>query len=424
MDLTAPGTKLHLATAPGAPVNANGYNEHVAWGVTSGLSDEDDLFVVRLAGKERYRYKGKVRKMTCRTERFRFTKDGKVKSVRKRLCRTVHGPVQSRSGTYAFTRRYAIWNRELETLSGLALLGESKNLQEVDRALRKVTWNENILAADDQGNIGYWHPGLHPLRHRGWDERLPMPGDGRANWRGLLPRTKTPHVINPPSRNWLVNWNNTPSVGWTQGDSPAHERLNGSYHRIAMMEEAVKAAAADPSSFERGTIDILRRTGTIATQRPTADRILRQAAEGATGPAKALLDTLVAWDGNYTRTADDGTVDPGVATWEAFKAAAQVVALGAPTEATRGLLGTPGSKGVIEATLGETVALRTLDPEGLRRAATAAAEVLTETYGSADPARWRAKGTMVSAQVQGLAIPPQIPMQNRGTYDMAVELGG
>src|SRR3954452_19461370 len=64
MDLHAPGLNLHTGTAPGVPVNSNGYNQHMAWGVTSGLSDEDDLFAVRTAGREQYRYRGRVRRMS------------------------------------------------------------------------------------------------------------------------------------------------------------------------------------------------------------------------------------------------------------------------------------------------------------------------------------------------------------------------
>jgi len=423
LDLRAPGLRLHTGTAPGVPVNSNGYNRHMAWGVTSGLSDEDDLFAVRLVGRERYRFRGHVRRMRCRTETFRYRDGGTMKSTKRRLCRTVQGPVQERAGGWAFARRYAIWGRELETLEGLAALAQSNNLHQADRALRHVTWNENILAADDQGHIGYWHPGLFQLRDPRWDERLPLPGDGRAEWRGLLPRSRDPHVIDPPGRNWLVNWNNVPAHRWTSGDAPARERLNGPYHRIAMMQMFVKRAARNPSSYQRATIGVLADTRRIATQRPTAERLLRRAANGATGPAADVLNTLLAWDGDFTRTRGDGTVDPGVATWEEFKAAAQVVALGAPTPATAGLTGTPGDEGFIESTLGETYALRTLGPAGFRQAAANAAAALTTRFNSADPANWREPRAMVSPELQGLAMPPAIPLQNRGTFELAVELG-
>jgi hypothetical protein len=52
-----------------------------------------------------------------------------------------------------------------------------------------------------------------------------------------------------------------------------------------------------------------------------------------------------------------------------------------------------------------------------------AAAVLSARFGSADPAAWRAPRAMVSPEVQGLAIPPPIPLQNRGTFELAVELG-
>ena len=426
LDLHAPGVDLHTATAPGVPVNSNGYNQHVAWGVTSGLSDDDDLFVERLVGRERYVFDGKVRRMSCRNERFGYRDAGKLKFTTQRFCRTVHGPVQARVGRYAFARRYAIWGRELETLTALAQIADASDLHEVDRALLNTTWTENILAADDKGNIGFWHPGLYPLRNVNWDERLPLPGDGRAEWNGLLPRKDDPHVINPRGRNWLVNWNNVPAKGWSSGDAPAREQLRGPYHRVAMMQGFVSQAAASAlTSFDAGTIDILKKTSSTATQRPTAQRLLERAAAGATGPAADVLHTLLAWDGNFTRTDAGGTMDPGVATWQAFKAAAEVVKFGKRvSRGTDSLIESPGSEGFVESSLGETIALRTLPVADLRRAAANATAELTQTYGSPNPAAWRMKRPLLTAESQGLASAPPTPLQNRGSYEMAVELGG
>jgi penicillin G amidase len=426
LDLHTPGGDLHTATAPGVPVNSNGYNQHVAWGVTSGLSDDDDLFVERLVGRERYLFRGKVRRMSCRNERFGYRAGDKLKFTRRRFCRTVHGPVQARAGRYAFARRYAIWGRELETLAALARIADASDLHGVDRALLKTTWTENILAADDKGNIGFWHPGLYPLRNVRWDERLPLPGDGRAEWNGLLPRKDDPHVINPRGRNWLVNWNNVPAKGWSSGDAPAREQLRGPYHRVAMMQGFVSQAAAGPlASFDSGTIDILRKTSSTATQRPTAQRLLERAAAGATGPAADVLRTLLAWDGNFTRTDAAGTMDPGAATWQAFKAAAEVVMFGKRvSRGTDSLIEAPGSEGFVESSLGETIALRKLSLAKLRLAAADAAAELTKTYGSPNPAAWRMKRPLMTPENQGLASAPPTPLQNRGSYEMAVELGG
>ena len=71
--------------------------------------------------------------MECRDEVFRFrtpptdaglpllqSPGDTAGEETRRLCRTVHGPVQERAGGRAFARRYAIWDRELETIAGLA----------------------------------------------------------------------------------------------------------------------------------------------------------------------------------------------------------------------------------------------------------------------------------------------------------------
>jgi hypothetical protein len=121
-------------------------------------------------------------------------------------------------------------------------------------------------------------------------------------------------VINP-ARGWLANWNTMPSAGWTVGDAPATERTAGRLHRGAYLDRLV--AAAERSYDGIKAVD--RAAGTTAQQRPLLDARLRALAARANGPAKTLLDAIVAWDGNYDRTDAAGTVDSGVAAWEVLK---------------------------------------------------------------------------------------------------------
>ena len=284
-ELHSPTQDVRGVTAAGIPVMGIGHNGHLAWGFTSGLSDEDDLYAETLTGTESYRHKGASRPMDCRNEQFDFKAPvtdlpdligtpSRLSGTRtERICRTVHGPVQERAGGTAYARRYAIWGRELETLVGLSALNDARTVRQADAALQNVTWNENVMAADENGDIGFWHPGLHPLRPTGYDERLPYPGTGEAEWRGLLDRRKTPYVINP-RQGYLFNWNNVPSEGWTAGDSEATERLAG-----ALPPRAAAEAAGGP----RGAPAQLRR---LARDRPhqrhhrPAAAVLRQAAGG------------------------------------------------------------------------------------------------------------------------------------------------
>ena len=125
----------------------------------------------------------------------------------------VHAATASRSR--AATRSgVASWRRS----SASSALNDARNVERGRPAMSEVTWNENVIAADSDGNIGYWHPGLHPLRPQALG-RAPAVSraTGAAEWSGLLPAAKTPQVINP-KQGWLANWNNPPSIGWTNGD--------------------------------------------------------------------------------------------------------------------------------------------------------------------------------------------------------------
>ena len=421
LEVHGPNDDVRGVVPPGVPAVAIGHNGRVAWGFTSALSDDDDLYAERLRapGSTQYRYKGAWRRMRCRTETF-SARGGATR--RERLCRTVHGPVQARQGRVAYARRYGAWQREADSLRGLVALTRARSLTEVDRAMRRMTWTENVLAADSAGNIGFWHPGNYPLRPKGWDERLPYPGTGEAEWRGLLPRSRMPKVINPKGRSWLTNWNNVPSAAFGSGDGQAREQLNGPYHRVGMLDQLVAEAAATQPTFDTATVGIVRRLALTATQRPVATAALQAARAGATGAAATVLDTLLQWNGSYETTGPDGRVDPGVAAWRAFKAAAQVEALGEPSDAERGLVGRPGDEGFVEATLGETYGLRTLGASGRRAAAERAGAALQRQFGSADPLAWREERTTIAAEPLGLVSAPRIPLQNRGSWEQRVEL--
>ncbi len=432
LEVHAPGYNVRGVTAAGIPVVGIGHNDDVAWGFTSGLSDEDDLYAEQLkpGDPESYRYKGEWQKMNCRDETFAFKTppsdtllNGKAPesgSVTRRLCRTVHGPVQSRQGDVAYARKYAIWNRDLETIVGIDGLNRARTIKDVDAAARQVTWNENIMAADSQGNIGFWHPGLVQLRNSRWDERLPQPGTGEAEWGGLVPRAKMPHVINP-KQGWLANWNNIPSQGWTTGDGPASERVTAQFHRVGWLMRLVRDLKQHPSfSDAQG---VIRREGSVAQQRPLAGFRLRRARKGAVGRARIVLDTILAWDGNYVRTADDGTVDPGVAAWEAYKTALADRAVRPFAQGAAVFEDRPGNSHVFDITDKESYALRTLSRGNYRVAASTAFDALATRFGTDDPARWREPRALYKVVAQGAGQAPPLPFFDRGTWEQLVELG-
>ena len=263
--------------------------------------------------------------------------------------------------------------------------------------------------------------GLHPLRPKNFDERLPYPGTGEAEWRGFLSRKRDPHVINP-RQGYLFNWNNMPSVGWTQGDAPARERLLGGYHRSALIRLRLRKAIKAGGGFAR-TAAIDAFTGTHAEQRVLMTGLLRRIRRGATGHAAAVLRTILRWDGSFARTNGHGTVDPGVAAWQTFTNVAFRRALGRYEPAVDLLTASRNDEHVFESTWGEVYALQHLSRRALHAAAASAFAVLRARFGSAKPKAWREPRRLYHPGSQGAASMPDIPFLDRGTFEQAVELG-
>jgi penicillin amidase len=437
MELHGPGLEVRGITAPGAPVIAIGHNAHIAFGLTSGLSQTNALYVEHLVPghPEEYYYRGQIRQMDCRDETFSYrppptsllnpssfaASPPQSGSVTLRLCRTVHGPVQERVGNIAYARRYATWMREIGTLSGLAAVDTASTIAQVGRDTARLTWNENLMAADDRGNIGYWHPGLLPIRPKLWDERLPYPGSGTAEWRGFLPVSRRPHVVDP-ARHWLTNWNTLPSQGWTTGNDPASERVAGPWFRAAWLDRLAAHLARRPS-FE-GMEHLIYEAGTVAQQRPLAGGKLRAALPGATRHEALVLRTILAWNGSYAVTNSRGTVNPGVAAWQTLKDQLQKIAL-APLGAAGALIGggEPNDEHVFDVNIGQAYALRTLAPGAWRRAAAATFRILSARYHSSTPSAWREPRAMFPETALGAEQPPPMPFFDRGTFEQVVELG-
>jgi hypothetical protein len=137
-----------------------------------------------------------------------------------------------------------------------------------------------------------------------------------------------------------------------------------------------------------------------------------------------VLDTILRWDGNFARHDSNGTVDPGVAAWQEFTAAAKDNAFGNyHGVGVDSVLDTRGSSHQFESTLGEVYALRHLSKGRLQAAALKAFNALKSRFGSAKPKTWREPRKMYDPSSQGAASMPPIPFMDRGTYEQVVELG-
>jgi len=216
--IETPELTLSGATVPGLPFHLLGHNGTIAWGVTATGSDTQDLFVERLdpADPDRYLTPDGPKPFATRTETI-------VRRGRPDLLVTVqatrHGPVLPEDSPLADTRGPA---GHVLALAFTGLSGSDTTAEALYRLDRARSWDEfvaalrlyqtpqvNFVYADTAGTIGFYAPGLVPIRAHG-NGLVPVPGwSGDYDWTGMVPFEALPHAVNPPSGR-MVNANNAP----------------------------------------------------------------------------------------------------------------------------------------------------------------------------------------------------------------------
>ncbi len=219
IDLHGGGFDVAGMTFPGVPAVLIGYNKNVAWTVTSGLSDNVDVFVEELNPNDprEYKFKGEWREFESRDEVFRVRG---TEDVREVIYRSVHGPVfrVDESRNLAYSRKRTFWGGELRSFESFLQIDRAESVEDFAEAVSSIALGLNLFCATSHGQIGYWHAGRYRIPAPGVDPRLPASGTGREEWVGFVPRDKLPHTVNPPA-GLIVNWNNKPSKDWKNGDN-------------------------------------------------------------------------------------------------------------------------------------------------------------------------------------------------------------
>jgi penicillin amidase len=196
--LNAPGWDVIGGGEPALPGVSIGHNPYGAWGLTIFAVDQEDIYVYETdpGNPHRYQYAGEWEAM--RVIRESIPIKGRD-PVQVDLKYTRHGPVlyedTARHKAYALR---AAW-LEVGCAPYLASLrmDQARSWDEFREACSfSRTPSENMVWADREGNIGWQVVGIAPVRD-GWDGLLPVPGDGRFEWKGFLPIKSLPNIFNP-----------------------------------------------------------------------------------------------------------------------------------------------------------------------------------------------------------------------------------
>ena len=207
------------STLTGYPFIMFGHNRRAAFSSTAGADNIEDIFVEKLNpdNPRQYWFKGKWRNMVVRSETFKIS--GRTEAEIKEFFYTVHGPVFyiDEENDVAFSKKLSCRDRFLDGLASFYDLMKAETVVEFNKAAMLSDMSINYFFANTDGDIAYYHLGLHPVRSNEVDVRLPTPGTGEFEWRSFIPKNQNPHQANPRN-GYFVNWNNQPEPGWGHGD--------------------------------------------------------------------------------------------------------------------------------------------------------------------------------------------------------------
>jgi penicillin amidase len=435
MGLHGAGFEITGMQIAGWPLIPIGVGRGYAWSLTSGGSDNSDIFELELnpSNPGQYKYQGGWRDLDCRLETI--TVAGHV-PVSKTLCASVQGPLIAAAGGKAYAFQNTTFGNEISSFEAWSSLGRIRNFAQFRKQLSGVAYNFNVMYADAEGNIAHFHVGKIPVRAPGANPFFPQPGDGSSAWQGIIPFEEMPHSVNP-ERGWLTSWNNKPGPDWPNSSAGFWDW--GPVHRVNTLRRILEKVP--PRSATLDTLAAINRRAGFTTDSPSgsADTVivstmLGQMLEAVDASADPRLPGAIAllrgWNWLQEDENGDGHYDsPAVAVfntwWEKVVASVLLPKVGPAADSTvngnlvyRLLEGRRAALPVQADYLGS----RTIE-QALTGALKDALDALTVQYGTASTSAWLQPRAEIYWEPGGVGRVSNTIWMNRGTYGQLVHLG-
>lgn len=288
--LSAPGMDVIGAGEPALPGISIGHNESIAFGLTIFGVDAQDLYVYRTnQDNTAYRYKGRWEKF--QTSATDIPVRGQA-AERRQLTYTRHGPViytdPAKHTAYALRSTWSLPG----TSAYFASIGYMRATDWSGFREALTHWGapgENQVYADTKGNIGWQPAGFAPQRS-GYDGLLPVPGDGRYEWRGVQNASTLPRRHNPKQGFWATaNQFNLPS-GWPADRVTSYEWSDPSRHQriTEKLSGSSRHTLAESQRLQNDVVDVRAREVTGYLKRLTS----------GDPDTAAALKLMRGWDGS------------------------------------------------------------------------------------------------------------------------------
>lgn len=229
--VTCPDFDVSGATFPGLPGFPHfGHNGTVAWAITHGDADTQDLYLERFAGT-RYLTPDGWAEAEMRRERIDVRDTAPVTVA---VWTTRHGPVvhgHPENG-WGLALKWTGTHRPNRGFECLLPMLTAASVAELAGA--QDGWVEpvnNLVCADTRGDIAYQCRGELPARSSDAGRRLPVPGwDDGCEWTGTVPFAELPAAI-APEAGFVMTANNVitdasePYISYTFSQPWRAERL-------------------------------------------------------------------------------------------------------------------------------------------------------------------------------------------------------
>lgn len=205
--LDAPGLSVIGGGEPSLPGVSIGHNGSVAFGLTIWGADQEDLYLYELDPTDsgRYKYLGAWEPFRIVTEAVSVKGAAPVTTD---LQFTRHGPVIHLDEAKGFAAALrAVWLEPGTSpyLGSLQYLRATTANDFLGGLERWGTPGVNQIFATADGDIGWQGSALVPIRPN-WDGSLPVPGDGRYEWAGMVNAASLPRSVNPDC-GWIASAN-------------------------------------------------------------------------------------------------------------------------------------------------------------------------------------------------------------------------
>lgn len=217
LEVQGGGVQVSGATMPGLPGVIAGHNARIAWGLTAGRADTQDLYVEQRHPEQptTFRHGETWAPAQVLSEEIRVR--GQAEAQVQEVVITGHGPLinsllpaDQASDLPPLALRWS-GHTPGSSMAGLLALQKAADWPSFRAALALVCDpSQNLVYADVEGNIGYQYVGRIPRRRSGYG-LLPSRGwTGEGEWEGWLPFEELPHAFNPP-QGYALSANNKPA---------------------------------------------------------------------------------------------------------------------------------------------------------------------------------------------------------------------